>query len=371
MAALSNEERELLRSGLRAFLAEKSDERTVRATADTSEGVDLALWRELIQSLGIAGLLVPAEHGGLGLGYRDAVLLLEECARQLYSGPVLSSTVLAPTALLAAQDQEASARYFAAMLSGQVFAVAIDDAAGRVVRARRAAGGWQLSGTKSAVIDAAVAKVHLVVARDENDAIALFAVDPTTASVDIRALDVFDRTRRQAEVIFENAPAQRLCSDFSVGLTLLLDVGATAAAAEQLGVAQRSLEIAVDYAKLREQFGHPIGSFQAIKHLCAEMLTRVECLRSAVRAAAIALEAKPQERAETVSIAKAFGSEAASWVTTTTIQVLGGIGFTWDHPAHLYLRRAKSLQFAFGDAGHHRARIAALAGFAGSSGVAA
>lgn len=362
MAQLSGEEQELLRASVRSFLTARSDEATVRRLADSDTGFDPDAWRDLA-ALGVTAMLAPEAAGGLGLGYRELAPLIEEAAAFLYGGPLLSTAVLAPSALIAAGDAPADALIAQLASGSRLAAVAIDDAPAGGVTAEKAREGWKLSGGKGAVIDGATADLLLVVARDGAGIPGLFAVERAAAGLRVDPLEVFDRTRRQADLNLDGVAAQRLGGDFTDGLALLRDVGAVAAAAEQLGVSQRALDISVEYAKVRQQFGRPIGSFQAVKHLCAEMLTKVECQRAAVRAAAAALDGDPAERAETVSVAKAYGSEAATWVILSTIQVLGGIGFTWEHPAHLYLRRAKTLQHAFGDALHHRGRIATLAGF--------
>ncbi len=362
MSEFSSQDRDLFRSGLRDLLSQRSDEQAVRALIDSADGVDRQLWLELVDGLGIAGLLVPEEMGGLGLGALEMQVLLEECAAALYSGPVLSTAVLAPTALLASGDAPGCEDYWPSIIAGElIVAVALDDENG-AVQARQQGDGATLSGVKTAVIDGAIAGLLLVVAEDAEGFPGLYAVDPASGGVTLSPLDVLDRTRRQSRLVLADAPARRLGGDFSEGLERLRDVAATAAACEQVGVSQRALDLAVDYAKVREQFGKPIGSFQAIKHICAEMLVRVECMRSATTSAAKADTDLPARRSEAASVAKAYGSLAATYVTENLIQVLGGIGYTWEHPAHLYLRRAKTLQFSFGDAPYHRRRIARLHG---------
>jgi len=360
MAAFSDEDRALFRKSLRDFLNQHSGEAAMRALAESETGADPDLWRKLAGDLGVGGLLVPEALGGLGLGAEEMQVLLEESAGVLYGGPVLSTAVLAPTALLASGDAAASGRFLPRLAAGALIAaVALEDE-GAGVRAGRGESGFVLNGAKTAVIDGGIAELILVVARDSEGVLGLFALPAEAEGVARSPLDVFDRTRRQSRIVFENAAAERIGGDFAHGLEQLMDIGAIAAAAEQVGVAQRALDLAVDYAKVREQFGKPIGSFQAVKHLCAEMLVRVECLRAAVTSAAKA--SGTEAASEAASVAKSYGSLAATFVAENLIQVLGGIGYTWEHPAHLYLRRAKTLQFAFGDAPFHRARIARLRG---------
>lgn len=362
MSEFSIQDRDLFRAGLRDLLSRRSDEQAVRALIDSAEGVDLQLWRDLVAELGVAGLLVPEEMGGLGLGALEMQVLLEECAAALYSGPVLSTAVLAPTALLASGDTAACEDYFPSMVAGDlVVAVALDDEGG-AVQARQQGDGSTLNGVKTSVIDGSIAGLVLVVADTAEGHPGLYAVDPAASGVTMTALDVFDRTRRQSQLVLVDAPGRRLGGNFAEGLERLLDIAAIAAACEQVGISQRALDLAVDYAKVREQFGRPIGSFQAVKHICAEMLVRVECMRSATTSAAKAEADVPDRRSEAASVAKAYGSLAATYVMENLIQVLGGIGYTWEHPAHLYLRRAKTLQFSFGDAPYHRRRIARLYG---------
>lgn len=318
------------------------------------------VWTQLAETLGVAGVLIPERFGGLGLGYHEAAILLEECGKALLAGPALASAVLAPAVLLATGDEAACARLLPGLAAARIVAaIARSDQGAKPTRAKRSPGAWALTGVK---IASAEADVLLVAAIDEGGVEGLFEVRRGAPGSAPEALDGLDLTWPLVRVAWDLAPAARIGGAESA-LAMLGDVGAFAAAAEQLGICQRALDIAVAHAKLREQFGRPIGSFQAIKHICADMLTQTECLRAAVNAAAEALNGSDERaRTECASIAKAFGSEAATFCTQATIQVLGGLGFTWEHPAHLYLRRAKSLQFAFGDAAHHRARLAALHG---------
>jgi alkylation response protein AidB-like acyl-CoA dehydrogenase len=361
---LSSEDRALLRGSMRGYLGAHWGSRETRAAIALERG-DPGPWREMASTLGIAGLLGREHCEGLGLGYREAVVVLEEAGRVLFAGPLFSSAVLATTAL-----RSIDTPLTAALAGGRIMAcVAIDDLVDEQVMVHDDGAKCSLSGAKTRVIDGVEADMLLVVARDDHGVPGLYALRPDTRGVTIEALDTLDRTRRMALLRFESAVAERLSGNFTDGLAMVEDVGAVAAASEQLGICAHLLAMAVDHAKLREQFGQPIGSFQAVKHMCADMLVRTECLRAAVDIAAAALDRdNAVERTECASIAKAYGSEAAVFAAQTGIQILGGLGFTWEHDAHLYLRRAKTLQFLFGDATHHRRRLAIIAGFGSVTG---
>lgn len=364
-APLGPDERAEFRASVRSFFEAHAGPGEAARKADTRIGFAHETWRRLAGDLGVGGLLVPEEYGGLGLTLTEGSLVLEEAARALYDGPVLSAAVLAPEALLATGDRDACERQLPAVARGEGgLALAIDDAGEEYGKAAalHGPGGWEITGVKTAVIDAGAADTLLVTADDGRGGFGLFEVGNEGASVETVALDVLDTTRQQSRVTFRAAPAQRLGDDFRHGIERMLDVGAVAAAAEALGASERAFELAVEHARIREQFGRPVGAFQAVKHMCAEMLVRIESQRASVRAACLALDSGQEEAHEAASVAKAYSSTAATAVVETAIQVLGGIGFTWEHPAHLYLRRVKTLQFQFGDSRRHRQRLAALLG---------
>ncbi|MGW0593737.1 acyl-CoA dehydrogenase family protein [Streptosporangium sp. NPDC002607] len=355
-------ERQEFRTVVRAFLTERSPESRVRGLIDDERGADLDTWRQMAAQLGLAGVLIPEEFGGQGLGQVEMAVVLQEAARVLLCAPLLSSGVLAPTALLGSGDVAAAKRYLPAIAEGRsVAAVGIHDERGTRTVAESGPDGWRLTGRKTRVTDGQVADLLLLVA-PVGQQTGLFAVERNAPGVTVEELDGLDRTRRQVTVDLARTPAVRIGDDFTRPLERLLAVGAVAAAAEQLGVAERMLEISVEYVKTREQFDRPIGSFQAVKHLCAEMFALVECSGAAVNAASRAAAEDPAALAEIAAVAKAYCSVAATRVVETAIQVHGGIGYTWEHPAHLYLRRAKSLEFMFGDPHHHRDRIGVLNG---------
>jgi alkylation response protein AidB-like acyl-CoA dehydrogenase len=225
------------------------------------------------------------------------------------------------------------------------------------------AGGWQLDGRKSFVLDGHTANLILVVART-GDSLSLFAVPADANGLTRTALPTLDQTRKLARLDFAAVPATLIGSvgDGAAVLSRTLDVAAIAQAAEQLGGAQRALDMAVEYAKVRYQFGRPIGSFQAIKHRCADLLLEVESLRSAVQYAAAAVAEDSAEVPVVASLVKAYASDVYFHVAAENIQIHGGIGFTWEHDAHLYFKRAKASELFLGDASYHREHLAARIG---------
>lgn len=352
-AVTTEQERQEFRLAIRRLLAERCPESEVRRLADDPLGYDPRLWRQLASELGLSGLLVPEEHGGQGMGLAELSVAMEEVGRALLPGPVLSCTVLAPVLVLATGDAAAAARLLPELAAGTlVIAVAL----GNGVTAREQAGGWRLDGTVNGVLDAHVADRLLVVASAGHGP-GLFEVRRDAVQVESRR--TLDLVTHSSTVVLDGTSAVRVGDDVRSALERVEDVAAVAAAAQLVGVGDVALRTAVDYALTREQFGRPIGSYQAVKHLCADMHARQECSRAAVASAVAADEGDLPRRA---SVAKAWTSPAAVRVVEDCIQVLGGIGFTWEHPAHLLLRRAKLLEALFGDARHHRARLAAQVG---------
>jgi alkylation response protein AidB-like acyl-CoA dehydrogenase len=281
--------------------------------------------------------------------------------------------VLAATALLASEDEGARRDLLPGIASGQTVATLAfteDDGSWDPESIRLAAAkngpGWRLDGHKSFVLDGNAANLILAVAATDHgpSSLSLFAVDGTAKGLSRRALPTLDQTRRLARLEFSDVPG-RLIGSPGAGKAALdhtLDVAAVALAAEQLGGAQRALDMAVEYAKIRRQFGRPIGSFQAIKHRCADLLLEVESLRSAVGYAAAAMAEGSTEVPVLAALVKAYASEVYSHVAGENIQIHGGIGFTWEHDAHLYLKRAKASELFLGDASYHRERLATRIG---------
>ncbi|MEO3787586.1 acyl-CoA dehydrogenase family protein [Actinocorallia sp. B10E7] len=334
-----------LREALGALLAERCDAGRVAALADGPDDWDRDLWAAL-SAMGLPGLAVPAEYGGEGMGFALAAAAQEELGRGLAPVPSVS-TVAVQAALLAVGDPAGAARWLPRLASGEVAAgrTAQGWVAADGVRAARTPVGWTLTGSVPVVADAAAAGLLLVAAGDGAGP-ALFLVDATAENVRIDRLDALDPTRPLAAVHLEAAPAEPL-SD-SDGFAEVLGATERAAlvmlAADAVGVAARALDMAVEYAAARRQFGRAIGSFQAISHRCADMFVSVESARALVAAAAAALDEPSGDTAVAVDLAAACALEAAVTVTGGCVQVHGGMGFTWEHPAHRYLRRAKAAE---------------------------
>jgi alkylation response protein AidB-like acyl-CoA dehydrogenase len=368
----SAEQREL-GGVVRSFLARQWPEAEVRRLLDDPVGFDPATWRRLATELGLQGLAVPERFGGSGFGPIELGVVFEELGRALAGGPFLASVGLATTALLASGDDGACQQYLPGLAVGEhvaTLALAEDDGSWDVgdvaTRADERAGVWELTGVKNYVLDGCSADLLLVVARS-SAGIGLFAVDAAAAGATLERtpLTTFDLTRRMARLELRATPA-RLVGAVGAGTAAVeqaLRTGAVLLAAEQVGLAAWALDTAVAYAGIREQFGRPIGSFQAIKHKCADMLLRLEGARSASAFALWAAAERPEELPQAAAIAKSYCSEAASFCAGQCLQVHGGIGFTWEHPTHLYLKRTKSAESLLGSPARHRARLACLAGF--------
>ena len=375
--AFSDEQEELGRT-VRAFLTHTSPETETRRLMETPEGFDRALWRRMGSELGLQGLAVPEEYGGAGCGPVEVGVVMEEMGRALLCAPFLSSAVLATTTLLRCADEDARKRLLPGLASGELvgtLALTEDaarwDAAGVRLTARESNGSWLLNGHKMFVLDGATADVVLTVART-GDGIGVFCVDGDATGLTRAPLPTMDPTRRQARLDYQDVPATRLRThgDGWDLVSEVLDRAAVALAAEQVGVASRALDMAVEYAKVRHQFGRPIGSFQAVKHLLADVLLEVESARAAAHYALLASENEDPELPAVASLAKAFCSDACVQATEENIQVHGGIGFTWEHPAHLYLKRAKTSQLLFGDPAYHRELLARRIGMETDKGAA-
>ena len=355
-----------LRAAARGFLSRTATEAEARRLMATDTGYDEALWKRMASELGWQGLAIPGRYGGAGYGCAELSIVLEEMGRALLCAPFLSSAVLAATALTELADKDAQARYLPGIASGDLIAtVAIsgEDGApeGADLIVAHGGDGWVLSGDAPSVLDGHVAGLVLVPARADG-AISLFAVDADASGVRRTPLDSMDQTRKLASLSFEHTPARLVgtSGDGTCVLSRVLDLAAVALAAEQVGGASRCLDMAVEYAKARVQFDRPIGSFQAVKHKCADMLVAVESARSALFRAIRHAMTDDAGLPVSASIAKTLCSEAYLHVATENIHVHGGIGFTWEHPAHLYFRRAKSGEMLLGTPTYHRRRFARL-----------
>lgn len=347
-------DRELFRGEVRRALERLSPESAVRALIDSPTGHDPAVWERLSTELGLPALAVPEEFGGQGLGLAELVVAVEESARALLCAP-LSTTALATLALVRCPPSAGRDDLLAGI------------AAGRAVVATATGGsttlsGSELSATGLRVVDGQLADQFLVTATTP-DGPGLYMVDARSAGVTLSPLTTLDLTRRQSELTLDAVQAVPLSGDVAAVGVALLDLAALLDSAEIVAVATRALELAVEHARVRHQFGRPVGGFQAVKHLVADALAAVEQMRAAVDSAVAAIGSDTltdTARAELTSVVKAYCSEAGPGVVETLIQVLGGTGFTWEHPAHLYLRKVKSLATAHGSARWHRERLAQL-----------
>jgi alkylation response protein AidB-like acyl-CoA dehydrogenase len=359
--AFTDEQRELAAT-LRRFLQDKSSSSEVRRLMQTEAGYDPQTWSQLAGQLGLPGLVIPEKHGGSGAGPVELAVASEEMGRALLCAPFFATAVLAAQALLASGDEAAQEEFLPGIADGTTIAtvaVCENDGAwttdGVATRARRSGDGYVLDGRKSFVIDGHTAGLLLVVARADGGP-SLFAVRGDADGLGRRPLETLDLTRKQAALELDAVPARLIGAEGSAAdvVAATLRLGAVALAAEQVGGAQRCLDMSVEYAKIRMQFGRPIGSFQAIKHMCADMLLEVESARSAAYYAAWAAQDGSDELPLVASLAKACCSEAYFRAAADNIQIHGGIGFTWEHDAHLYYRRAKSTELMLGTPAEHR-----------------
>jgi alkylation response protein AidB-like acyl-CoA dehydrogenase len=360
-------DQQLLKNSARAFLDEHCKAAFVRTMFDDPRGESEGLWKEMAR-LGWLGLALPEDVGGTGLGMVETAILLEEMGRAAYPGPYLP-TALAAHAILTAGSAAQKSRWLPLIANGNARGTVafmerdLDwDPGATATRAERAGGGFTLTGVKHFVPWPHVADVMLVPARSA-EGVSLFLVEPASArGLTISMTTGMDLASRLGAVTLDGVPVP---GDAMLGvpgraaplLEGLLRRGAVGAAAEMLGAARRCLDMSVDYAKVREQFGQPIGSFQAIRHKCADMLLEVENAHSATYYSAWALDAGAEDADVAASIAKAYVGDAARKVCGEAIQVHGGIGFTWEFDLHLYFKRAKALEAMYGDADHHRELI--------------
>jgi alkylation response protein AidB-like acyl-CoA dehydrogenase len=361
-----SEEQEELRKTVRAFLDQKSPETEVRRLMDTDEGYDPAVWRQMGDQLGLQGLAIPEELGGAGYSFRELGIVLEEMGRVLLCAPFLSSAVLAASTLLHAGDDTAAKELLPGIASGETIATVAfteedgaADEAGVTVIANRDGDGYSLTGVKSYVLDGLIADLILVAARTDAG-VGLFAVSGDAPGLTRSPLFTMDQTRKLARVELAGTRA-RLVGGEGEGWAPIergLRLAVVGLAQEQVGGAQRCLEMAVAYAGERIQFGRPIGSFQAVKHKCADILVQTELARSAAYYAAWCAAELDDDLPLAAAMAKSQCSEAYYFAAAENIQVHGGIGFTWEHPAHLYFKRAKSSQLLLGDPLHHRRLLA-------------
>jgi len=370
-----NEEQELLRNTARKFFENECPSETVRKLMETPEGMSAELWKKLAEQ-GWLGLIFPEPYDGMALGLVDLVVLMEEMGRAVAPGPYFSTVLLGGLAILEAGSDAQKKEWLPKIAAGdkRVALAWMEPSAqlgpaGVTLTAAEKGGTYTLSGTKLFVHDAHTADALVVAARTRPgagpDGVSLFLLPKGTKGLAVTLLPTMDQTRKLCEVA---------CSDVTVGtdallgaagagwtpLSRVLDRATVALCAEMCGGAQKVLDMTVEYAKIRQAFGRPIGSYQGVKHRAADMLVDVENSKSITYYAAWALDENSPEAPLAVSMAKAYVSDAFRRVAAAGIQLHGGIGFTWEHDLHLYFKRAKGSEFTFGDATHHRERVAQL-----------
>jgi len=360
-----SEEQEELRRTIRRFLDDKSPSTEVRRLMETPDGYDEAVWKQMAQELGLQGLAIPEEYGGQGFTFVELGIVLEEMGRALLCAPFLA-TMIAADAILNAGTEEQKKALLPGIASGETIATvafAEPDKGWTADDIALEASDGVLNGSKTYVIDGGIANLIVVVARAPGtsgpEGIALYTVAGDADGLTRAPLDALDLTRKLERLDFTDVRATPLGGGNEWPLVeRTLDHIAVALAAEMVGGAQRCLDMAVQYAKDRVQFGKPIGAFQAIKHKCADMLLQIESAKTAVYYALWVAAADDSELPTAAPLAKAFTADAFFQAACDNIQVHGGIGFTWEHDAHLYYRRAKSSELMFGDSVYHRELLA-------------
>ncbi|WP_405674675.1 acyl-CoA/acyl-ACP dehydrogenase [Streptomyces canus] len=365
MTADESELREL-RAAVREFLEAKSPEEAVRKLMESEPRFDPAVWSQAADQLRLPGLAIPEEYGGDGFGRVELGVVLEEMGRALFCAPFFATVLLAAQALLASGDKEACARLLPGIAAGRTtatLAVAEDHGSWdpAMVSARAVPdgdAGWTVRGRKCFVIDGTTADLILVVARTVAGP-TLFAVERDAAGLAAEPMETLDATRAMARLTLDAVPATLVGAEGAGGriMAKVLDIASVGLAAEQAGGARRCLETSAEYARARHQFGRPIGSFQAVKHKCADMLVQVELAEAASREAARLADEGSLDFPVAAAVAHACCSRAYMIAAMENIQVHGGIGFTWEHPAHLYFRRAKSSQLLFGGPAVYHERL--------------
>ncbi|HEY6253117.1 MAG TPA: acyl-CoA dehydrogenase family protein [Candidatus Angelobacter sp.] len=350
------ESQKILKDNARKFFSVECPITEVRRLMETDTAFDSALWSKMAEQ-GFTGIIFPEDAGGLGLGKVELILLMEEMGYALVPGPFFSTVVLAGSVLDACGSPEQKKKYLEPICQGKAratVAMILDAAKPDPEDGRVTVASGKLTGRKLFVPDAAVADFIIVVTSSGS-----FVLESKAPGIKISPMNALDGTRKLYVVEFNNAPAEKLAG--TTGAMQAIDLATAALVAEMVGGMQRTLDITVQYAKTRKQFGKPIGSFQAVQHKCADMYLETESSRSAAYYSAWALQEGVPDAAVAVSIAKMYASDACRNVGNNGIQVHGGMGFTWENDLHLYYRRAKSCETMLGDATFHRERIVRLA----------
>lgn len=352
------------RDVVQRFLKEKSPPGEVRRLMEQSRGFDPAVWQQLSEELALSAIHIPEKYGGQGFGVIELGIVMEEMGRSLLCAPYFASTVLAATAILNAGSEAQKLKLLPKIASGSCIATLAFtepnnrwDADGIELLATAQDDGFRLDGVKSYVLDGHIADLIILVARQsDDDTLAFFAVDGAATGLKRSLLKTMDATRKQARLEFKDVPAE-LLGDPDIAANALaktLDLAAIALANEMVGGAQQLLDTAIDYSGMRVQFGRTIGSFQAIKHKCADLLVAIELAKSAAYYAASAADEGAEDLPAIASLAKSSAADAYMQAARDCIQIHGGIGFTWDHDTHLWFKRAKSSEVFLGDPGYHR-----------------
>mgnify|MGYP001007947619 CR=1 FL=1 len=365
MQFILTDEQTQFRDAVQRFLRDKSPTTEVRRLMETEEGFDRQVWEQMCGDLGLAGIHIPEAYGGLGFGMVELGIVMEEMGQALYCSPYFASAVLAANVILLGADERHRELLLPGIAAGtRIATLAVTEPDGRwdeggiTLTARPAADGFTLDGTKKFVLDGCIANTVIVAARLAAGGIALLLVDGDAEGLTRRSLNTLDDTRKLAELNFSGVQATLLGppTEASAALARGGDLSTIALANEMVGGAQALLDSAVDYAQMRMQFGRLIGSFQSIKHKCAEMLLDVELAKSAAYYAAEAAAEDDPELPALASLSKALASEVYMATAAECIQIHGGIGFTWDQDTHLWFKRAKSSEVFLGDANFHRER---------------
>jgi alkylation response protein AidB-like acyl-CoA dehydrogenase len=368
----TDEQREF-RSVVRRFLEDKSPSSAVRRLMETDAGCDAEVWRDLSGNLGLTALHVPEAYGGQGFGISELAIAVEEMGRALLCAPYFASTVLATTVILNAGSDAQKRALLPDLAAGRAIAAFAFteengrwDTGGVATTATRMGEKYRLDGVKSFVVDGHTANMIVVLARrpgsEEADGLSLFTVRGDAAGLQRRRLETMDQTRKLARLSFAAVEAELLGAEGAARdpLQATLDIAAICLANEMVGGAERLRESAVEYAKLRVQFGRAIGSFQSLQHKAADMLLDVELAKSAAYYAAAAADEGDEELPALASLAKAAASEAYMQTAVHAVQIHGGIGFTWDNDTHLWFKRAKSSEVFLGGPAYHRERLMRL-----------
>lgn len=374
-----NDEQLMIQESAAGFLAKASDSAAVRAAMASPAGYDAQVWRQIAEQLCWPALIIPEQYGGLGLGFVEQAILLEQMGRHLFCSPFLASACLATPALLLGSNEKMREQWLPELAAGSLTATLAyqhhhDWRQAQQPKACASADGWRLNGDYQAVLDGAHAGLLILTAELDAGELALFAVPANQAGIQRQTLPTLDQTRRLARVTLTNVLVSREHCLHSEGsgdalLEKVLQLGAIALACEQTGGAQQCLDLTLAYIGERRQFNRPIASFQAIKHRCADLMLHIECARSAsYYAACIAQEASATdgdpllagELGQAAAIAKSEASDTFMRCAAESIQLHGGVGFTWEYDPHLYFKRARASEQLLGSPSWHRENLATL-----------